>query len=31
VVTGVILGSYTGFARVWKYLKEMDDSSRDPH
>jgi len=24
VVTGIVLGSYAGFARVWQYLKRMD-------
>jgi ATP synthase protein I len=26
VVTGVILGSYAGFVRIWRHLKEQDDS-----
>lgn len=24
VVTGIVLGSYAGFLRVWQYLKRMD-------
>ena len=27
VVTGIVLGSYAGFARVWQYLKRMDGKS----
>jgi ATP synthase protein I len=26
VVTGVILGSYSGFVRIWSHLKEQDDT-----
>ena len=26
VVTGVVLGSYSGFLRLWHYMKETDDS-----
>ena len=25
VVIGIVIGSYAGFARMWKYLKEMDE------
>jgi F0F1-type ATP synthase assembly protein I len=29
VVTGVVLGSYAGFVKIWEYLKKMDGDSRD--
>ena len=25
VIAGVLLGSYTGFMRMWQHLREMDD------
>ena len=28
VVVGIILGSYSGFMRMWQYAKEMDDQPR---
>ena len=28
VVTGIILGSYSGFMRMWHYAKRMDDDPR---
>lgn len=27
VITGIVLGSYSGFVRVWRYMKKMDESS----
>lgn len=30
VVTGILIGSYSGFVKVWQYMKTMDDeASRD--
>jgi F0F1-type ATP synthase assembly protein I len=28
VVTGIVLGSYSGFLRLWAFLKEQDASDR---
>ncbi len=28
VVIGIILGSYSGFMRMWHYAKKMDDNPR---
>ena len=25
VITGVVLGSYAGFVKVWQYIKELDE------
>jgi len=25
VVTGIVVGSYSGFLRMWQYMKKMDD------
>lgn len=27
VVTGIVLGSYAGFLKMWQYLKKMDGRS----
>lgn len=27
VVTGIVLGSYAGFLRMWQYVKKMDGKS----
>jgi ATP synthase protein I len=27
VVTGIVLGSYAGFLRMWQYVKRMDGES----
>lgn len=27
VITGIVLGSYSGFVRVWRYMKKMDEGS----
>lgn len=29
VITGVVLGSYTGFMRIWAMLKEQDGVGRE--
>lgn len=29
VVTGIVLGSYSGFMKMWKYAKNLDDNPRD--
>lgn len=29
VVTGVVVGSYAGFMRMWDYMKRLDDGPRD--
>ena len=29
VITGIILGSYSGFMRIWALLKEQDGETRD--
>lgn len=29
VVVGIIVGSYSGFMRMWKYSKSMEDVPRD--
>lgn len=29
VITGIVLGSYTGFLRIWALLKEQDGVERD--
>lgn len=29
VVTGIILGSYSGFMNMWQYSKRMEDLPRD--
>lgn len=29
VIIGIILGSYSGFMRMWKYSKHMEDVPRD--
>lgn len=29
VVTGIVLGSYSGFVRVWQYSKRLDDQIND--
>lgn len=28
VITGVLLGAYSGFMRVWNYSKKIDDNPR---
>ena len=30
VVTGIVLGAYAGFVKVWTYMKNLDDNPRDP-
>lgn len=25
VITGVVLGSYSGFVKMWQYMREMDE------
>lgn len=27
VITGIVLGSYSGFVQVWRYMKKMDEGS----
>ncbi len=27
VITGIVLGSYSGFVQVWRHLKKMDEGS----
>lgn len=29
VVTGILLGSYAGFVKMWTYMKSLDDNPRD--
>lgn len=29
VITGVVVGSYAGFLRVWDYMKKLDEEPRD--
>jgi ATP synthase protein I len=29
VVTGIVLGAYSGFVRVWHYSKKLEEMSRD--
>lgn len=29
VVVGVAVGSYSGFVRMWHYMKRLDDAPRD--
>jgi hypothetical protein len=31
VVTGVVLGSYAGFVRMWQYMKELDEKPIRDH
>lgn len=30
VITGIVLGSYSGFMRIWAMLKEQDGDIREP-
>jgi ATP synthase protein I len=30
VVTGIVLGSYAGFMRIWAMLKEQDEGTHEP-
>lgn len=29
VVSGIVLGSYAGFVKMWDYMKKLDDKPRD--
>lgn len=29
VISGVVLGSYAGFVKMWDYMKKLDDKPRD--
>lgn len=29
VIVGVVVGSYSGFVRMWDYMKRLDDDPRD--
>lgn len=29
VVTGILVGSYSGFMRVWKYSEKMEEDPRE--
>lgn len=29
VISGIVLGSYAGFVRMWDYMKQLDDKPRD--
>lgn len=29
VISGIVLGSYAGFVKMWDYMKKLDDEPRD--
>lgn len=29
VISGIVLGSYAGFVKMWDYMKKLDDKPRD--
>lgn len=29
VISGILLGSYSGFVRMWSYMKKLGDQPRD--
>lgn len=29
VITGIVIGAYAGFVKVWDYMKSLDDNPRE--
>ena len=29
VITGIVLGSYSGFVKMWHYMRDLDDNPRE--